>query len=60
MGQEPTDEELFDMIAEVDSDGSGEIGERNAPAARHTHRPVQHDASAGSLTRSTLTHHTCP
>ena len=26
MGQEPTDEELFDMIAEVDSDGSGEIG----------------------------------
>ena len=27
MGQEPTDEELFDMIAEVDSDGSGEIGE---------------------------------
>ena len=25
MGQEPTDEELFDMIAEVDSDGSGEI-----------------------------------
>ena len=26
MGQDPTDEELFDMIAEVDSDGSGEIG----------------------------------
>ena len=26
MGHEPTDEELFDMIAEVDSDGSGEIG----------------------------------
>merc|ERR1711988_2075895 len=25
MGQDPTDEELFDMIAEVDSDGSGEI-----------------------------------
>jgi len=25
MGQEPSDEELFDMIAEVDSDGSGEI-----------------------------------
>mmetsp|Transcript_1420 Transcript_1420/g.4023 ORF Transcript_1420/g.4023 Transcript_1420/m.4023 type:complete len:151 (+) Transcript_1420:85-537(+) len=25
MGQEPTDEELFDMIAEVDADGSGEI-----------------------------------
>lgn len=28
MGQDPTDEELFDMIAEVDADGSGEIGER--------------------------------
>mmetsp|Transcript_5293 Transcript_5293/g.11504 ORF Transcript_5293/g.11504 Transcript_5293/m.11504 type:complete len:80 (+) Transcript_5293:271-510(+) len=26
MGQDPTDEELFDMIAEVDADGSGEIG----------------------------------
>ena len=26
MGQDPSDEELFDMIAEVDSDGSGEIG----------------------------------
>ncbi|KAG8458016.1 hypothetical protein KFE25_007223 [Diacronema lutheri] len=25
MGQQPTDEELFDMIAEVDADGSGEI-----------------------------------
>jgi calmodulin len=25
MGQEPSDEELFDMIAEVDTDGSGEI-----------------------------------
>jgi len=28
MGQQPTDEELFDMIAEVDADGSGEIGAR--------------------------------
>ena len=26
MGQHPTDEEVFDMIAEVDLDGSGEIG----------------------------------
>jgi len=25
MGQDPSDEELFDMIAEVDADGSGEI-----------------------------------
>jgi calmodulin len=33
MGQEPTDEELFDMIAEVDGDGSGEIG-ASARAAR--------------------------
>ena len=33
MGQDPTDEELFDMIAEVDSDGSGEIGEPNAVRA---------------------------
>ena len=26
MGQDPTDEELFDMIAAVDDDGSAEIG----------------------------------
>ena len=25
MGQDPSDEEVFDMIAEVDADGSGEI-----------------------------------
>ena len=25
MGQDPSDEELFDMIAAVDEDGSGEI-----------------------------------
>jgi hypothetical protein len=27
MGQDPSDEELFDMIAAVDDDGSAEIGE---------------------------------
>lgn len=31
MGQQPTDEELFDMIAEVDADGSGEIGASSVP-----------------------------
>ena len=37
MGQDPSDEELFDMIAEVDTDGSGEIGE----SARPRRPPVQ-------------------
>ena len=35
MGQEPTDEELFDMIAEVDSDGSGEIGRCDSYPRNH-------------------------
>lgn len=26
MGQDPSDEEIFDMIAAVDDDGSNEIG----------------------------------
>ena len=26
MGQDPTEEEIFEMIAEVDADGSNEIG----------------------------------
>ena len=33
MGQDPSDEDLFDMIAAVDEDGSGEIGKnRSSPA----------------------------
>ena len=33
MGQDPSDEEIFDMIAAVDEDGSNEIGARAVPCA---------------------------
>lgn len=33
MGQKPTEEELFDMIAELDLDRSGTIGARATPRA---------------------------
>jgi calmodulin len=47
MGQKPSEEELFDMIAEIDSDGSGRIGARIVAPLIHvvrTHRPSSHAA----------------
>lgn len=44
MGQDPTDEELFDMIAEVDMDGSGEIGAE----AHHSFTLPQPDTALGA------------
>lgn len=48
MGQQPTDRELFDLIAEMDADGSGTIGAR-ARACQSLHTCIAVPLDCASL-----------